>query len=200
MELNDAKALANEVIHLLQSDDIVIGGSIRRRKPYVKDIELIAPKSATLLALTDHLVNQGIIAKARYGSTFTMRWGTAYRGMLFKNMVIELFMYEPETRGYITWLRTGPGQANRTVMTALLRGAPFHVADGAVWNGAKQAGEVDQLNITSEQDWFALLGIPYIEPEHRTDKSYRALLQRGHAWGKPELFRNHSKPVQMTLF
>lgn len=112
-------------------------GSIRRKKPQVGDIEIVAlPEDRrVLLARLDRLVADGTFRKATYGNTLNHRWGDAYRGMMFQNMKVELFCATPENHGYIRWLRTGPGDANTHVMTRMIQTHwPVRFRGGDAWH------------------------------------------------------------------
>lgn len=63
-----ALLIAQALISLLKPHckRIEICGSLRREKPDVGDIDIVAIPSPTLLEHTDHLVSQGILSKAIY--------------------------------------------------------------------------------------------------------------------------------------
>ncbi len=172
--------------------ELTVGGSVRREKPDVKDVELIVMPQPTLLAFLDRLVANDTISKALYGGK--PRWGDKYRGMVFAGVKFEIFTYDADNRGYQHWLRTGPGDANTYIMTTLsYRSAPFGAKDGYWWLGERieKGGKHEfvpderaKLRISTEHEMFTLLGLPFLEPKDRSLERYKALMtRRGHTFG-----------------
>ncbi len=172
-----ASAIGYEVADMLMDacESLEVAGSIRRKKPLVGDIEIVAmPKGGELNRLLDSLLNKGVITKARYGDSF--RWGEKYRGFMFDGMKVEVFSGDLDNIGYIKWLRTGPADANAWVMTKLSWArSPYRAQEGYWWQDAKK------LAIADEAEMFRLLGMPYIEPKNRLLDTY----ERGMAKFKP---------------
>jgi hypothetical protein len=180
MPLERARQLAQELMMLLASAcaRIEIAGSIRRGKETVKDAELVAIPGPDLRDLTNDLHRRGVVDKARYGEKGTHRWGSVYRGMLYKGLRVELFMTNADSWGYQYWLRTGPAEANAFVMRWLnwVR-APISAKDGAWWYGERR------LRVATEEEMFELLGIRYVPPEKRSEMLYRIMLEDdAHEW------------------
>lgn len=192
--LAEAKIIADELTALLapHASWIAIAGSIRRERPTVGDGELVAmpigeriTKTHSLLTITDTLLQEGVIAQALYNGK--PRWGQRLRGIVYKDMKFELFMVDEYNRGYRFAVCTGPDnsddKANTFIMTQIKRGnPPFSVHDGYVWSGDQQ------LKINTEEDWFALLGIPCLPPPERSIKAYMRFFGRGHRWGDPQQY------------
>lgn len=171
--------IANEMVELLapHCEWIEVAGSLRRGKEMVGDVEIVAIPKPSFLDFTDKLLAQGVIGKFMY-SNDSYRWGDRYRGISWQNTKCEVFLCDEWNRGYIQWLRTGPGDGNTLVVTRIKhRAAPFRVENGYVWNG------YDKLYINTEQQWFDLLGIPYMQPQERTEEAYAKLMGAGHKWG-----------------
>jgi hypothetical protein len=192
-----------------------IAGSIRRGKADVKDGELVAIAAPGLLPFFDHLVEVGVIAKAHYGANGTTRWGAKYRGLVWRGLRVEIFLTNEHSWGYQYWLRTGPGDANQFIMTRLVQThAPFRFIEGVCWyapNGwtwnAKrdrwEASERQQVSLPEEAHLFALLGLPEIRPDFRTEQVYRnQMLTATHRWGNPanHLIIMDEMVSQPTLF
>jgi len=208
MELNAAREIVQSMIDLLAPDceRIEIGGSIRRGKETVNDGEIVAipnhvyyPRgtdkqaSSTLLTLTDSLVENETVEKALYGDSKTTRWGAKYRGMLYKGLKVELFLADADNFGYQFWLRTGPAEANMWLMKWLSwKQAPVRAKDG-YW-----LHQEHKLTVASEEDQFALLGMPFIAPTERNEIIYRKLLQnnRAHQWPDFSTFYAHEPQNQ----
>lgn len=179
--------------------ELTVGGSVRREKPDVKDVELIVMPKPSLMPFLDKLVLDGTISKALYGEAKpTARWGERYRGLWFKGVKFEVFVYDTDNRAYLLWLRTGPGDANAFVMDFLSKAnAPFGFQTWAyfgtrVWKKGKKEFVPDmtrKLRLSSEADMFTLLGMEFIEPRDRSVERYKALmLRKSHTLGDPAQF------------
>ena len=184
-DLATARHIVEDMADLLASacERLEIAGSIRRGKPAVKDAELVAIALPGLLSYIDQLVDNGLIAKALYGDKQLTRWGNKYRGMQYGNMKIELFLADEDNWGYQYWLRTGPGDANTFVMSWLKhrKDAPIY-ADGGMWWWKRPDGDA-RLAVRDEVAMFHLLGMEYIEPQHRSEQIYKKMLyRREFAW------------------
>jgi len=194
--LADARATITELVELLRPacERIEIAGSVRRGKPEVHDAEVVIIPTPDLLPLTDTLIEYGKAQYALYGEKRLKRWGNNYRGLLFKGIKCELFMTHPDSFGYQYWLRTGPGDANTYIMRWLNQkhvAAPVRFRDGYGWYSrnwqydgkAWQADDKQRLRIASEEDLFAVLGMPFIPPDQRTEMMYKKLTdKRDYVW------------------
>jgi len=177
VQLTDARMVIGELVELLRPacERIEIAGSVRRNKPEVHDAEVVIIPTPDLLPLTDTLIEYGTAQYALYGEKRTKRWGNNYRGLLFKGIKCELFMTTEESWGYQFWLRTGPGDANTLIMRWLglpYMKAPVRFQGGYGWysrnwthNGKTWiAVDKQRLRIASEEDLFAVLGLPFKNP------------------------------------
>ncbi len=180
----EVRPLADAMLERLRAyaERAEIGGSLRRGKADVKDIEIVVLNpTADFYAYTEKLVEGGHAEKALYGEKQTTRWGERYRGLLVQGVKVEVFTADSDNWGYQFWLRTGPGDANQGMVTALkYRCGAFNVGDGYLWRGEHK------LHVADEATLFKLFGIPFLEPGARTAAAYRvALGQPVHAWGDP---------------
>lgn len=215
-ELETARRIVHELADLIRPacERLEVVGSIRRGSPMVKDAELVAipgtRHTVSLLELTDDLVARGIVEKALYGNTQTTKWGEKYRGMLYQGMKVELFLADEINWGFQRWLRSGPGEANHYIMAQIIyKRASLRFVDGYGWHSPGNlwqklkdkwvAADKVQLNIPDEDTLFALLGMPYIPPNERSEYRYKQLLQwnRAHRWPDFTPFIYHApEPVQ----
>lgn len=195
--LAEAKQIAVELARILSPacEELYIAGSIRRGKAEVGDCELVAipafysAQSATdekpenaLWWLLDALVEEGTIAKALLGKTKKQRWGKKYRALVFRGMQFDLFTADTDNLGYLYWLRTGPADGNKWLVTFLKFNADFSIEDGYVWHQGKK------LHIPTESDWWALLGHEPLSPGQRTEAAYKSGFKSHHRFGNPALF------------
>lgn len=206
-KLKDAQAVVEEFAGLI--DPVcswwMVCGSIRRGKPIVKDAELVIIPAAALYQRLDRMVLDGVIDKAKYGDRHTTRWGEKYRGVVYRDLRIELFMADALNVGFQTWLRTGPGDANQYVMQKMAR-SRFRAKDGYMWwaDHWKHDGKIwtaqdpHKLAVRSEVQMFDLLGIIPIAPEARSVEMY----ERRHLFGPSvaaEFAPEDEIPVQRGL-
>ncbi len=196
VQLADARQIIGELVEILRPacERIEIAGSVRRGKPEVKDAEVVIIPTPDLLPLTDTLIEYGRAQYALYGEKRTKRWGSSYRGLMFKGVKCELFMAHEESWGYQYWLRTGPGDANAYIMRWLGQkfvNAPLRFQDGYGWYSRDWAlddkkwfaPDRRRLRIASEEDLFAVLGMPFIPPSERTEDLYRRVTnKRDYVW------------------
>ena len=168
---------------------IAPGGSFRRGLAQVGDVEVIAIPLPTLLNHLDALVHQGVIEKAtiinKHGKA-SKKWGPLHRSILFEGVKFDLFLADEDNFGYIYWLRTGPDnnrdKANTFLATRIKRDAPFSIHGGYAWYGPQK------LHVPTEEHWFALCRMPFIEPHERSIRTYSRLLKAKHTWGDPHDF------------
>jgi DNA polymerase/3'-5' exonuclease PolX len=180
-----------------------ICGSLRRQRPTVGDIEIVAlPEDRqTLLIRLDRLVLDGTCSKAAYGNNMSPRWGDTYRGLTFEGVKVEVFCATKENHGYIRWLRTGPGDANTHVMTRMKQeNWAVRFREGSAWH-IDDDGQ-HKLNASTEDLIFPYLGLDYVEPENRSIPAYGQVCQRRI---DPYFLRAHwleeaDEPRQQSMF
>lgn len=169
--ISEARVIAQEFIGLIDAycRRVEVAGSVRRAKPEVKDIEIVAIFEDGWTDYLDALVEAGVITKATYGATGSNRWGQKYRGLMYQSARIEIFAADETNWGYLLWLRTGPGEANEHVMKHIkATGSPVSARGGYWWRGD------ERLDTPEESDVFALLGIDPIDPVDRCEAAYRS--------------------------
>lgn len=204
---NDERRPYDEALPIAQSlartiypycEVLYIAGSLRRQKLTIGDIELVAIPSPNLLTFLDGMVIRGEASKAIY-SNGTNRWGNSYRGLDYQGMKCEIFLADENNIGYQYWLRTGPGDANTYIMQyCSWKKAPYRAHNGYWWHGESK------LAIRGEHELFEMLGIPYLEPQQRTQEVYKRWLEKkSHEWGAcPALAEVQEIPqtVQLSMF
>jgi DNA polymerase/3'-5' exonuclease PolX len=184
-----AEPIAQELLEELRPacQRIEIAGSIRRRKPLVADIEIVAmpiieEQSSGDLWATPVKVNlltgpagplqrlaaeqllwprQVEIVRASGTVEHQVKLGEAYKALVYRDIPVDLFLVsDPDSWGVIFALRTGPGDWNTRIVTDAHRYLR-RVEGGHVYRaGAKVA-------CPEERDFFAAIGQRWIEPEER---------------------------------
>lgn len=189
-------ALALEVIALLAEGckRITIGGSLRRGKAMVGDIEIVCQPDFQALAATRSafiLTKQNAVNHAcdhlRYHDIFQPRlnnkgnpqsWGDQQKWFRYKGVNVDLYSVLP---GY-SWgrellIRTGPGDANAVLVTRdKVRNREGHVGvlpePYQFRERELYAGEI-RVETPEEKDVFHALGLPYIAPPLRSVEMYQ---------------------------
>jgi DNA polymerase/3'-5' exonuclease PolX len=177
-----ARALAGKLVGALLPfvERIEVAGSLRRRKPEVKDIELVyIPKTVELPVglfgetqkqnVTDHeidrLIEIGILAK-RQNVRGSEAWGEKNKlAVLVKTgMPVDLFATTEDAWFNYLVCRTGSAETNtRIAFIAQKRGWKWN----PYGSGFTSLGSNEPYLVRSEQDVFSFLGIPYLEPWQR---------------------------------
>jgi len=163
MELKQATAIAFEVMELLKPHchRIGIAGSIRRLKPDVKDIEIVAIPKPYEIGLFESgiatIINKWkkIKGDLQYGKCrYTQR-------ILPQGIVLDLFMAEPGNWGLIYAIRTGSADYSHKVLGAAWVKAGYHSKDGYLHQGNTR------FNVCEEKDLFERIHLKWVDPQFR---------------------------------
>lgn len=171
-ELSIAKRIADELVERLRSAcvQIEIAGSIRRRSPWIHDIEIVAEPLweivANLFGDATHYHSRLDDALADLQDELVLRsFPDAKQGDRMKQFAVaptgiklDLFIVRPPAQwGAIMAIRTGPAHYSHWLVTPRRQGGAMpsylHQRDGALWDD-------DQIVPTpTEASYFAALGI-----------------------------------------
>lgn len=160
MQLDKALEIAEKTKELLAPycERIEIAGSIRRKKPEVKDIELVAIPKPYDVGLFENgianVVNQWKKVKGELPCKYTQR-------LLPDGITLDLFFANQENWGLIYALRTGSAEYSHKVL------ATGWVKLGYNSEGGHLCIDGKQIDTREEKDLFELIGVPYIEPKLR---------------------------------
>jgi DNA polymerase/3'-5' exonuclease PolX len=188
--LDEALMIANHFIEHIASacDQIYIAGSIRRQRPEVGDIEIVAVPSiqemhvdlfsevVERVDLLDRLLNEyladGVVQK-RVSEKGATAWGKLHKRLIFDGAPVDLFCAEADRLGVILAIRTGPAEYSHALVSGpnvrLPRGRVgllperFRVQDG--WLTYRVSGQ--RIPTPTEEGFFSLIGVPYQEPPGR---------------------------------
>jgi DNA polymerase/3'-5' exonuclease PolX len=185
--LADAEAIAAERRELLAPgcERIEVAGSIRRRKPEVRDIELVAipamgeqdagdlwgtriPVDLLEERVTElrelHQVELRDVESHRVDGSVVHghRNGPAYKALEYRGMPVDLFVVRPPAQwGVIFTIRTGPADWGQRIVTLCQRYL-WRVQDGVLYQrGAPVA-------CPEEADFLRAIGQPWVEPAERS--------------------------------
>lgn len=181
MKLEKARARALTIAGALgnypEFTRVCVAGSIRRMKPEVKDIEIVAkvqwcPAVDMLgyrrgVELPFERLNIGEIL----GAKETIKNGKRYKQFDLGDIKLDLFLvYPPAEWGVLYTIRTGPAGFSRMCVTSESMGgylkSGYFVKGGALHKNAYR-DESELVATPEEKDVFDYLRIDYLEPEDR---------------------------------
>lgn len=176
-------------------EQIEIAGSIRRMKPLIGDIELVAvPETieqqdlfgdsgrttSELWLKLDRLLKQGQI----FHST-PKRWGKKMRTFQIqtkqrRTYKVDLFTCFKENWGNTLLIRTGSKEFSRWMVSQKKLGGAlpddvFH-RDNRLFRIGDTENE--PLPMFTEKDWFDLCNLPFIPPEYREDEKWLKVISK----------------------
>jgi len=161
----EAYAIALDVLKQLEPHCIraEIAGSIRRKKPLVGDIEIVAiPKPYSTGGLFNDngiatVVNQWekVRGDMEYGKTkYTQR-------ILPSGIALDLFFAQEDNWGSIFAIRTGSADYSYKVLASTWASLGYKSEGGYLFKDGKR------YEMREEIDLFNFLGLRYVEPEKR---------------------------------
>lgn len=160
---------------------IEVAGSMRRGRPDVGDIELVAVPIVDTVPdgmfatqdvnrLTDRidlLIEQGTLAS----HPTDPKRGDRYSKLLHpgSGLQVDLFSATADTFGIIYLIRTGPADYSRRMVTDMRRRG-FHVGGGALHRGGLGCGAYtcEVVPTPEEGDVYRALGLTFISPDLRS--------------------------------
>ena len=155
MKIDEAKKIADKYVEILKPYclRIEIAGSIRREKPEVKDIEIVAiPGNLEGFARE---VNKLQKVKGEPTGKYTQR-------ILPEGIRLDLFIANEKNWGLIFAIRTGSVDFSHKTLACGWVKKGYHSKDGKLID--KQGREIV---LREERDLFDLIGIPFVKPELR---------------------------------
>lgn len=165
---NDILPIAQRLLAALapNCERIELAGSLRRHKPLVGDIELVAIPCRPTDLLGAPLAGPTYLDRFLDDRAvpFTKR-GDKYQQFAYGRHTVDLFLATPATWGSIYTIRTGSAEFSKWLVTAQPHGAaPF----GLVFQGGRLHAHGRLLATPEETNVFNALGLAYIEPAERT--------------------------------
>lgn len=181
--LSTACGIAEEIIENISPfcERVEIAGSIRREKPFVKDIELVAiPKLHQEEVFTglfdveikhtnllyERLKNDDLIRWIKPGTSQVVDWhikpdGKYWRGLIGQ-VKLDLFIANKDNFGSVFLVRTGSSQFSNALYLYVRNRKGFDKGqDGYLVKDDKR------IVTRNEQDVFDAVGLPFIEPTKR---------------------------------
>jgi DNA polymerase/3'-5' exonuclease PolX len=172
--LADAEIIAKEVVKVLSPHcrRIEIAGSIRRKKPDVGDIEIVAIPN--MLPSIDMFGNSGTPVSELDVFNFNtelgrlIKKGSKYKQIeLFSGLALDLFIVLPPAQwGVIFMIRTGSWEYSKHMVTTKKAGGVLpsncKVKDGGVYRDDLLIGMDEEI------DYYNLCGLEFVPPEFRS--------------------------------
>lgn len=180
----DAIAAAREILQCFIADRVIIAGSLRRRKPFVGDIEILyIPKLDTFpdpddllrersitrnlsdLSITDVMIRQLRILRPRENVLGATTWGVKNKLAIHIASGIPVDFFATTACAWSNYLvcRTGPAENNVRIATAAQnKGWKWHPYAQGFTNATGRL-----VPVHSEHDVFTLVDLPYLEPWER---------------------------------
>jgi len=178
MDLTEALSLGESLLERIRcvTDRCEIAGSVRRRKPIVKDVELVALVS-DYEGLYRRLAPAGRFIKP--GVPGVVDWppkhGAKYvRMLLSEGIKLDLFIATPDNWGGIYTMRTGSGvgpdgAAYNGFVPRLFSRWKRVSKGGRMSGGQPTLPDGTMLSVPEEQDYFDLCRVRWVPPEERVD-------------------------------
>ena len=137
---------------------IEIAGSIRRKKPEVKDIEIVAIPKHYDVGLFESgiatVVKQWKKVKGELPCKYTQR-------ILPEGIKLDLFFADKENWGNIFAIRTGSADYSHNVLGYSWVYEGYRGKDGYLHKDGKK------IAVHEEEDLFKLIHVPFVKPELR---------------------------------
>lgn len=194
MDRGSALEIAEQLMAELQPAcaRIEIAGSLRRRKPEVNDLELVAIPLIEAYGGKDlfggplegepvDLLAERVASIVEARDPWQFDWVTARNGPRYKRLrhksgvCCDLFITDPRRWGYQLAVRTGPAEFSKELVTIALRRS-WHFTDSLLHQHPRIDGKVCPKGKTcplivpapEELDVFEALGLAMPRPEDRT--------------------------------
>lgn len=188
MKLEMADRIAAELMGKLRPACVrcEAGGSVRRRKPVVGDLEIVfIPQledrqvdmfNTERVPETDAVIERMVESETLDWDREVKRNGPLYKRLIHMTtgLVVELFGARSENWGLIYALRTGPGDFNHLLVSHEWQGGAMpgdmRMEGGYLWKRGVR------LETLTEDAFFEAMGLPCWRPEERSAARLNAYL------------------------
>lgn len=175
MPYADALAMANHLVSLLKPgcERIMIAGSLRRQKPEIGDIEIVAMPMLEPVCDLFGMPVEGMERSGldeRLASLKTEGYtknGAKYKQFMWQGISVDLFIASAETWGCVSTIRTGSADFTHWLVTPRRHGGgcPSHLkfSEGRLVTGGAHYPTPEEVDV------FAALEQTWIEPAERIE-------------------------------
>lgn len=170
IRLDTARAIVTPIVGKLSEycTKCSIGGSVRRQKHLVGDLEIVCIPSTVEVAknMFDKEVVRSSLFVSEVKALGKIIMGCPAEGKMVRmelpsGMTLDLFMATEANYGYILMLRTGSAEWNQAVMLKRGKNLGLVFRDGYIWDRGKPCHTPD------EEAVFRLINTPFIPPQLR---------------------------------
>ena len=190
----EMKALADQIMVILAPacERIELAGSLRRKREWVGDIEIVAipkmlPNLFSLMdddtaVFTTEMATEVDLLLADYKVTLKKN-GPKYKQFtlspepaVFEPMVDLFLQPDPRTWGVNFLLRTGSREFSASMVRSIHKWG--YLPDGwKVKNGLLHNRKGDVIETLEEGQFFEALGLPFVPVDYRDDKKWEKMLR-----------------------
>ena len=164
MKLLEATQIANELVNKLRPycDRIEVAGSIRRARPEIRDIDIVAIPNEEKITAAGYFGRQHLISAVAQNSP-GQRNGPDMASFKYQNAPVDIYWATPSTWGTLLLIRTGSKAHNIKLCTlAKSRGCRLKASGEGFFDECKRRIAGD-----TEAGLFYALGLPFIHPGQR---------------------------------
>lgn len=196
MSTDSPQALARQLQAALapSCERLEIAGSIRRGKADPKDIELVAIARVVPITVTDmfgtavatgqqSLLERGVLELVTLGGEWeydpvNKKNGPRYKRLrhVASGVCCDLFITRPDAWGIALTIRTGPWEFSKAMVTRAKRYG-LAADEGQLWREHRD-GRRDVVPVTSEQEFFEQVHVPWLEPAARSLQAFNLATRR----------------------
>ena len=169
MNLEEAEEAARYCLSKLTpvSERIEVVGSIRRRRPQVRDVDILLIPGKDLISFRETLAELFGLLTAD-GEKIKRGTVTAYEFAL--EVQVDLYIADEKNFECLKLVRTGSASHNlRLASLAKSKKMKLHAS------GLGLTNEKNEIVASDERGIFDALGVPYLKPEDRDPESYLGL-------------------------
>lgn len=176
MDHSQARHIAESVVFKLKPfvERILIAGSIRRQKKQCSDIDIVVIPSLTSVAVPNLFGSS--LQQMRHPGFIEVIDGMEklkgdprgkYCQRMFQGMKVEISIATKQNFGCIAMIRTGDADFSHLMMKRV-RKCGLEQRDGFLWNYENKI-----VPVYEEEDYFKILGLPYVKPEARNADAFK---------------------------
>lgn len=177
MTFDHAKYIAQGIIARLKpvTEEIRLCGSMRRLKPEVSDIDMVLiPKREAIKDMFGVVTGYQPIPEfiSLVNSWEKLKGDPAgkYCQRMVDGVKLELSIATKENMGNLVLIRTGNSDFSHMIMKRVLK-LGFQQKGGYLYDGDRL------IPLYTEEDYFKILNLPYIEPKNRDKDAFKRLNQ-----------------------
>jgi DNA polymerase (family 10) len=164
MKLEEAEKLANQIVHsikhLCDYEHIMVVGSIRRRCPEVKDIDIVLIPQAWMWNTIIQTLKTSWLAEVVEAGQELARLKVP-ASVISEPVQVDIYRARPETWGVMLLIRTGSIQHNiKMCSRARAMNMMLSAKEGVIKDGKVIASR-------TEEEIFKALGMDFVEPQKR---------------------------------